>query len=153
MFIISKAADLDDLEPVGKRLLQNPKDFAKLLTPIYGIKVAGRFEELFTQHLTIAADLLDAAKKGEVSKADAIRNRWYKNADEIAGFLASVNPCWDKARWKDMLYSHLETTEEEALLRFQGDYTADINMFDLIENEAYKMADYMFCGIIKKCYR
>ena len=102
MFIISKAADLDDLEPVGKRLLQNPKDFAKLLTPIYGIKVAGRFEELFTQHLTIAADLLDAAKKGEVSKADAIRNRWYKNADEIAGFLASVNPCWDKARWKDM---------------------------------------------------
>lgn len=125
----------------------------KLLTPIYGIKVAGRFEELFTQHLTIAADLLDAAKKGEVSKADAIRNRWYKNADEIAGFLASVNPCWDKARWKDMLYSHLETTEEEALLRFQGDYTADINMFDRIENEAYKMADYMFCGIIKKCYR
>ena len=76
MFIISKAADLDDLEPVGKRLLQNPKDFAKLLTPIYGIKVARRFEELFTQHLTIAADFLDAAKKGEVSKADAIRNRW-----------------------------------------------------------------------------
>ena len=47
----------------------------------------------------------------------------------------------------------LELTEEEALLRFQGDYTADINMFDRIENEAYKMADYMFCGIIKKCYR
>ena len=65
--------------------------------------MAGRFEELFTQHRTIAADLLDAAKKGEVSKAVAIRNRWYKNADEIAGFLASVNPCWDKARWKDML--------------------------------------------------
>lgn len=52
-----------------------------------------------------------------------------------------------------MLYSHLELTEEEALLRFQGDYTADINMFDRIENEAYKMADYMFSGIIKKCYR
>ena len=48
-----------------------------------------------------------------------------------------------------MLYSHLEMTEEEALLRFQEDYTADINMFDRIENEALKMADYMFCGIIK----
>ena len=52
-----------------------------------------------------------------------------------------------------MLYSHLKMTEEEALLRFQRDYTADINMFDRIENEALKMADYMFCGIIKKCYR
>ena len=45
MFIISKAADLDDLEPVGKRLLQNPKDFAKLLTPIYGIKQGGRYSK------------------------------------------------------------------------------------------------------------
>lgn len=58
-----------------------------------------------------------------------------------------------QSQMEGLLYSHLELTEEEALLRFQGDYTADINMFDRIENEAYKMADYMFCGIIKKCYR
>lgn len=44
-----------------------------------------------------------------------------------------------------MLYSHLEMTEKEAMLRLQGNYTADINMFDNIENEAFKMADYMFC--------
>ena len=36
-FIISTAADHKDLEPVRKRLLQNPKDFAKLLTPIFGM--------------------------------------------------------------------------------------------------------------------
>ena len=52
-----------------------------------------------------------------------------------------------------MLYSHLKMTEEEALLRFQRDYTADINMFDRIENEALKMADYMFYGINKDCFR
>ena len=40
-------------------------------------------------------------------------------------------------------------TEEEAMLRLQGNYTADIDVFDSIEDEAYKMADYMFCGIIK----
>lgn len=56
-FIIRTAADLKDLEPVTKRLLENPKDFAELLTPIYGVKVGDQFEELFTQHLLIAADL------------------------------------------------------------------------------------------------
>lgn len=150
-FIISTAANLDDLEPVTKRLLQNPKDFARLLTPIYGKKAADRFEDLFTQHLLIAADLVNAAKSGQIGKANAARDNWYKNADEIAEFLSSVNLCWNKARWKTMLYSHLEMTEKEATLRLQGNYTADINIFDDIENEAFKMADYMFCGIIKRC--
>ena len=48
-----------------------------------------------------------------------------------------------------MIYSHLEMTEKEAILHLQGNYTADINVFDNIENEVFKMADYMFCGITK----
>ena len=41
--IISTAADLDDSDPVTKRLLRNPKDFAKLFAPIFGMKTAKRF--------------------------------------------------------------------------------------------------------------
>ena len=52
-----------------------------------------------------------------------------------------------------MLYSHLEMTEKEAMLRLQGNYAADIKVFNDIENEALKMADYMFCGIINQCFR
>ncbi|HIZ21145.1 MAG TPA: acetylglutamate kinase [Firmicutes bacterium] len=152
-FIISTAAGSGDLEPVTHRLLQNPKDFAQLLAPIYGEKTAGQFQELFTQHLLIAADLVNAAKNADVSKADAARKRWYANADEIAGFLSCINPCWSQATWKKMLYSHLEMTEKEAALRLQGNYTADIAIFDRIADEAMKMANYMFCGIIKQCKR
>ena len=152
-FIISTAADLGDLEPVTKRLLQNPKDFAELLTPIFGVKAADQFENLFTEHFLIAADLVNAAKNGEADKVNAARDRWYKNADEIAVFLSSINPCWNRSKWKSMLHGHLEMTEKEAILRLQGKYTAYIEIFDSIEDEAFKMADYMFCGIIKKCSR
>lgn len=148
-FIISTAADLDDPEPVTQRLLRNPKDFAALLAPFYGTKAATMFEELFTEHLLIAAELVNAAKNGETDKVNDARVRWYKNADEIAAFLSSINRYWCKAQWQDMLYSHLEMTENEATLRLQGNYTADINVFDNIETEALKMADYMFCGIVK----
>ena len=51
-----------------------------------------------------------------------------------------------------MLYSHLEMTEKEATLRLEGNYTADIKTFDAIEKEALKMADYMFCGIIRQFF-
>lgn len=148
-FIISTAADLGDLEPVTQRLLRNPKDFAKLLAPIFGTKAANRFEELFTQHLMIAGDLMNAAKNGDAEQANADRKKWYKNAEEIAEFLSCINRCWDKEKWKKMLFSHLEMTEKEATLRLQKNYTADIAIFESIENEAYKMADYMFCGIIQ----
>ena len=138
--IISTAADLGDSDPVTKRLLQNPKDFAKLFTLIFGMWNADCFEKLLTEHLLIAADLVNAAKKGEAQKADIARKEWYKNADEIAGFLHCINHCWSEEKWKDMMYSHLEMTEKEATLRLNGKYSADINIFDDIENEALKMA-------------
>lgn len=40
---------------------------------------------------------------------------------------------------------------KEATLRLQGDYAADIRMFDRIETEALRMADYMFCGLAMRC--
>ena len=53
--------------------------------------------------------------------------------------------------YKRQMYSHLEMTEEEATLRLQGNYAADIKVFDKIENEALKMANYMFDGIVNRC--
>lgn len=152
-FIISTAADLGDLEPVTNRLLQNPKDFAAVLLPFYGAKSTAEFQELFTQHLLIAADLVNDAKRQDVVKADDARKRWYQNADDIASFFSSINPFWNEQTWRSMLYSHLEMTEKEAVLRLGGNYLADIKIFHEIEEEALKMADYMFCGILKQHYR
>lgn len=151
-FIISTAANLDDLKPVTNRLLRNPKDFAQLLAPIYGTEIACQFQELFTQHLLTAADLINAAKNRKTEKSNCARKKWYQNADEIASFFSSINQCWSEAKWKSMLYSHLEMTEKEAMLRLQGNYAADIEVFNDIENEALKMANYMFCGIINRCF-
>lgn len=149
-FIISTAADLGDLEPVTKRLLENPGDFAQALTPFYGEEVSDCFKNLFTQHLLIAADLVNAAKSQEAAKAEAARRAWYANADQIAKFLSEINPCWHEARWKALLYDHLEMTEKEAVLRLNGKYAEDIQVFDSIEAEALKMADYMSQGIIRQ---
>ena len=42
-------------------------------------------------------------------------------------------------------------TEKEATLRLQGKNQADIHMFDEIEQEAFEMADYMFCRMKNTC--
>ena len=148
-FIISTADQLEDLQTVTDRLLQNPKDFSRLLKPVYGAKAACQFQELFTQHLLIGADLVNAVKDGDQEKASCARKKWYENADQIACFLAAVNRCWQAQRWKDMLYSHLEMTEQEAALRLQGDHAGDLKTFGAIERDAMCMADYMFWGMVR----
>lgn len=143
-FIISTAEGLNDLDEVTKRLLRNPRDFASVLCSFYGRTKANRFETMFTQHLLIAGDLVNAAKDKNVEKVNETRKRWYDNADEIAEFLSCINSCGETENWRSMLYAHLKMTEQEAVLRLDGRYSEDIQIFDAIEVEALKMADQMW---------
>lgn len=149
-FIVSTLSDSGDLEQVTERLLRNPADFAAALTPIYGATNARRFEELFRDHLLIAAALVNAAKEGDMGAYNEQRVRWYENADDIANFLAELNPNWDENDWKTMLYDHLYMTEVEAMQIAGNEYGASINQFDQIQQQALNMADEMTSGIIEQ---
>ncbi len=150
MTIISMASDAPDTELVTNRLLRNPSDFAALLRPLYGNNTASRFESLFKSHLVIAAQLVNAAKSGDSRAAADAERRWYENADEIAAFLASINPYWSKEEWKTMMHEHLSLTKSEAVNRLQGNYANDIMIYDEIQKQAMEMADIMSFGIMKQ---
>lgn len=150
MTIISMAENLKDVDLVTNRLLRNPKDFANLLRPLYGNDAASRFENLLTNHLTIAADLVEATKSGNTRAAADAEKKWYENADEIAAFLASINPYWNESEWRNMLREHLSLVTAEAVNRLNGNYAADIRVYDQIEDQALKMADVMSMGIIRQ---
>lgn len=151
-FIISTAEELSDLKYVTNRLLENPGDFAKVLKNFYGEKKANDFKKLLTTHLQIAGELINADKDMEEAQADELRKKWYSNADDIAEFLAFINPYWSEQKWRDMMYSHLRMTEKEAVLRLNKEYSRDIEMFEFIEKEALEMGDYMAFGITKQFY-
>lgn len=139
-----------DLEASKTRLLRNPRDFAMVLSNFYGKTAAARFASLFTEHLTIAAELVTAATEGKTQEAAEAEKRWYSNADQIAAFLARINPYWSEQEWKEMLYSHLEMTKQEAVDFISGNYAASVTVFDKIEQEALQMADMMTEGIVRQ---
>ena len=149
-FIISTASNLGDLVPVTGRLMQNPGDMADVLRLYYSAQTADTFQKLFTEHLSIAGELVNAAKAGDTAKAATLEQKWYENADEIASFLAKINPYWNRKLWQSFLYDHLKMTKQEALHRLAGEYEKDIRIYDRIENEALRMADYMAAGILRQ---
>jgi len=149
-FIISTAANLADLQPVTMRLLRNPSDFAKELSKYYGEEKAKKFETLLTEHITIAAKVVNAAKAGDTETLNDERKKWYVNADEIAAFLAAINPYWSNQEWRMMLYDHLKLLEIEVTERLQGQYAKDVAQYDIIEDQALMMGDLMANGIRKQ---
>lgn len=139
-----------DVSQSTARLLRNPGDFAAALTPFYGAGAMAEFTELFTSHLTIASQLVSELKVGAPRKAEELERRWYENANQIAEFFASANPCWSLSEWQEMLYSHLDMTKNEAAAFLSRDYAASVEIFDRIEQEALEMADMMTGGIVQQ---
>lgn len=150
MVILSIVFGLPDEKYVTKRLLRNPTDFKEALKVFYNDDIAEMFEELFTNHLVIAAELVKAAKSGDHTAAADAENRWYANADQIAGFLGSINPYWHAQEWQEMLYDHLAMTKSEAVYIIDGKYEDSIIIFEKIEKEALMMADVMSQGLTKQ---
>ena len=153
MAIMGMAFGSPDTEASVNRLLRNPKDFESALRQYYGEETAAKFSKLLTDHLTIASELVKAAKAGNSAAAADAEKRWYKNADQIAAFLGDINPYWSAQEWREMLYKHLSMTKAEAVDILTRKYEDSIAVFENIEREALAMADMMTRGITKQFFQ
>ena len=139
--------DLPELEYSTQRLLRTATDFADALRPFYGDEAAQTFENLFRQHITIAAELVEAANASDTNQVDAIWQRWVNNANEIAEFLGNINPYWSTEDWSAMLMEHLELLSDNLTYMLEQNYQAAVDGFDDIVMQAMEMAEMMAEGI------
>jgi hypothetical protein len=108
--------DLPETEQILQRLLRNPVDFANALMPFYGEEVSSEFENLLTDHLTIASKIVTASKAGDTNTVSDLNRSWHDNADQIAKLLGSINPYWNTDDWSAMLDEHLELLSNNVAL-------------------------------------
>jgi hypothetical protein len=151
LVIIGVFEDLPDLNESVQRLLQNQVDIGNAIKPFYGEKAGNQLTALLTDHILIAAEILQAAKNNDtVALNDAIE-RWYANADDIAEFLNSLNPeNWPLEEMRAMMREHLDLTLQEAVSYLNGDYAGSIDFYDQVHIQALEMADMLSEGIIRQ---
>lgn len=133
-----------------KRLLQNQVDIGNSIKPYYGEEAGKKLTALLTPHITIAAEVVKAAKTGNAAALDEANIRWSANANEISEFLCKANPNWTLAEMKMMMSDHLKLTADEAVQRIKKDYDADVIAYDKVHNEILKMSDILADGIAKQ---
>jgi hypothetical protein len=147
--IISIVDDAPDQEQAVDRLLQNQADIGNAIMPYYGDAAGTQLTALLHDHITIAAEILVAARAGDTAAFDDANARWYATADEIAAFLNSANPDnWPLDHMQQMMREHLDLTLAEGVARLTHDYDADVVAYDRVHNAILPMADMLSLGII-----
>jgi hypothetical protein len=150
-FIVSVAHALPDAGPTAQRLLANQVDIGNVFRRFYGNRVGDELTQLLTEHILIAADLLNAAKAGDAGGVAAASARWDANADQIAALWARINPrSWPLAEMQEHMRHHLALTLEEAVLRLSGDFAGDIAKYEEVHLAILDLADTLSLGIIRQ---
>ncbi|HEX5810164.1 MAG TPA: hypothetical protein VFY25_15955 [Anaerolineales bacterium] len=151
LVIVSIANDLPDTGATVQRLLQNQQDIGDAIKPFYGDAAGEQLSALLTDHILIAADILQATKTGDDAALNNAIERWYANADDIAEFLHAANPeSWPLEEMKMMMREHLDLTLQEAVAYLQGDHTGSIAAYDEIHHQILHMADMLSGGIVSQ---
>lgn len=142
--------DLPTLDAANERLLRNPIDLANALETYYGEQAANEFGNLFTEHVTIAGDVVSTAKAGDNNDYSNAQERWHNNADQIAAFLGSLNTNWSESDWNAMLYEHLDMLTSAISDLLSENYTEAINNYDDIELQIMEMGDMFIEGMLSE---
>ena len=147
--VISLTTDAPDTSATVARLLRNQTDIGNAIKPFYGRAAGQELTRLLREHITIAAELIAAAKAGDQANLGAEQAAWQRNADQIADFLNGANPkSWKRGEMRAMMREHLRLTTREVVARLEADWAADVRAYDAIHRQALGMADMLSDGLV-----
>jgi hypothetical protein len=148
--IVTFADGSAGFDATAARLLQNQTDIGDAIKPFYGEAAGNQLTALLHDHITIAVEILQAAKAGDQAKFQDASDRWYANANDIADFLAAADPVhWPKRVMRAAMKTHLDQTLDEAGHELSGDYAASVADYEAIHHHILEMADLLSNGIIR----
>ena len=149
-YIIAAVGDQPDAQAAANRLMKNQEDIGNAVATFYGAAAGQQLTTLLKEHITIAVDLIKAAKAGDKAGQQQADSRWQQNAVQIAEFLSKANPHWPKDVVTDLMKKHLSTTTNEVVARLNKDWDADVRAFDEVYGHILHMADALSEGIVKQ---
>jgi hypothetical protein len=149
-YIVSAVSDAQDHKDVTERLMKNQADIGDAVGQFYGADAGNAFTVLLKDHITLAAEVVAAAKAGNQEKLREADARWHKNAEDMSHFLNKANNNWTVNDLMAMFNDHLRLTTDEATARIKKEWKKDIRAFDDIFDQIMKMADMITFGIIKQ---
>ncbi|HTM27561.1 MAG TPA: hypothetical protein VL225_20330 [Vicinamibacterales bacterium] len=149
-YIVAAVADQPDAQAAATRLMKNQEDIGAAVARFYGDAAGRQLTTLLKEHISIATEIVKAAKAGDKAAQQQADARWQQNAVQIADFLSKANPNWPRATLVEMMKTHLSTTSRELVARLGRNWDEDVQAFDEVYQHILKMSDALSDGIVKQ---
>lgn len=123
--------------------------FYSYLRFFYGPADAQQFSNYLSGYITSLWRVFEEiASGGNGQVSDSNTTALYKNAEQVAVFLAGLNIYWSEEQWKSFLNQLTQSVIQEALTLAAKDFGGEYQIFQRIADLAILMGDYMSRGII-----
>jgi hypothetical protein len=149
-YIVAAVGNQPDQQAAANRLMKNQEDIGAAVAAYYGAQAGAKLTELLKAHISIAVDLIKAAKAGDSAAQQHADQLWHRNGEDIADFLSKANPNWPRATLVAMMNTHLSTTTDEVVARLTKNWEQDVRAFDAVYHHILAMSDALSDGIIKQ---
>ena len=149
-YVVAAVDDRPDQQAAAARLMKNQEDIGGAVAAYYGQAAGAKLTELLKAHISIAVDLIKAAKAGDSAAQQQADRLWHRNAEDIADFLSKANPNWPRATLVAMMNMHLSTTTDEVVARLTKNWEQDVRAFDAVYHHILEMSDALSDGIVKQ---
>ncbi|MDD4564610.1 MAG: hypothetical protein PHE79_03935 [Eubacteriales bacterium] len=132
----------------AERLLAMSSDFRNAIMLFYGPELADRFNSLFTAFIGRPTNIIEGILSNNQEQLNESVRNWYRDADELANFLASLNLYWDEFQWKSLLYRYIQLKLQMITSLVAKDYHREIQIYDRVFDLTTTMGSYMTRGLI-----
>lgn len=147
-YIVAAVGGTPDQAAAASRLMKNQEDIGAAVSLYYGDAAGSKLTSLLKEHISIAVDLVNAAKSGDAAGRQRADASWHRNAESIADLLSQANPNWPREALAEMMNTHLATTTKEVVARLTKNWDEDVRAFDEVYQHILAMADVLSDGIV-----
>ncbi len=147
-YMIARYRNLGNADDVIARLRQVPADYINALQEVFGDLAAEDYALLYNTYIDLLENFINAQMENNIDEVGRITQLLYRNADERAALIASVNPYWDETRWRDLLYRNLRDTIDQSTTFLMGNYARNIDIFGTILSDSEDMSAYFQEGLL-----
>lgn len=130
--------------------LKTPRLIANVYRRYYTQQVSSKIENALVQHIKIAGDVITDSKMRNMHKLQVDTNQWYKNANDFAYLMGSINHYTPENKVSNMMKNHLALLSRMTTQMIQGAFDQSIDTFEQVLIEAEQMGDFFARGLINQ---